>query len=258
MYHSKKKIMKKLTYTTRMFVAVFFGLLLTFGACKGPKGDKGDPGPQGVAGQNGQDGAAGPQGPAGPAGANGQDAFITLATPVSVTLQGAKLGDNSTHLGGSAADDNVQLNRLSEPVIYNYNTASSSGNLIIQLTNATGSNLSIFINSTAANIGALAVSNITMVNIFGGLRFPVTGGFHLKNIMQMDNALSNPDTIHITSVSYNSSTGILTLNMTLQDHSGDGDSNLNAVAQNLNGNTGPAGGTITMQIPVSNATSRTL
>lgn len=250
--------MKKLTYTTRILVAVFFGLLLTFGACKGPKGDKGDPGPQGVAGQNGQDGAPGPQGPAGPAGANGQDAFITLATPVSFTLQGARLSDNTTHLGGSPADDNVQLNRLSQTVVYNYNTSSSTGSLFIQLTNATGSNLGVFLQSTANNIGALAVSNITGVNINGQVRVPVTGGFHQKSLGIFDSSINNPDTINITSVSYNSSKGILTLNITLQDHSGDGDGNTNAVAQNLNGNTAPASGTITMQIPVANVTSRTL
>lgn len=247
--------MKKFTYTTRIFVAVFFGLLLTFGACKGPKGDKGDPGPQGVAGQNGQDGAAGPQGPA---GANGQDAFITLATPVSITLQGARLSDNTTHLGGSPADDNVQLNRLSNPVSYNYNLSSSLGSLSISLTNATGSSVIIFINSTAANISALAAANITSFSFFATLRVPVTGGFHSKSVSIFDPNLSNPDSINITAISYNTSTGILTLNITLQDHSGDGDGNSAAIANTLNGNTGTAGGTITMQIPVANVTSRTL
>jgi hypothetical protein len=244
--------MKKLTYTTRIFVAVFFGLLLTFGACKGPKGDKGDPGPAG------QDGAAGPQGPAGANGSNGQDAFITLATPVSITLSGAKLSDNSTHLGGSPADDNTTLNRLTQPVMYNYNTNSSNGSLLIDLTNNLGSTLNIFIQSSAANIGAMNASNISQISIFGQLRFSVTGGLHIKNLGLMDNQLNNPDTINITSISYNSSTGILTLNLQLQDHSGNADGNGNAVAQGLNGNTGAASGTINMQIPVTNATSRTL
>ncbi|MCS6795898.1 MAG: collagen-like protein, partial [Raineya sp.] len=109
--------MKKVTYTTRILAALFFGLLLTVGACKGPKGDKGDPGP---AGQDGAPGAQGPQGPQGPAGANGQDAFITLATPVNIVIKKAKLSNNITHLGGTSADDNVQLNRLMQPAFYNY------------------------------------------------------------------------------------------------------------------------------------------
>lgn len=244
--------MKKLTYTTRIFATLLLSGLLMISACKGPKGDKGDPGPQGEAG------AAGPQGPAGPAGANGQDAFITLATPASFTLQGAKLSDNTTHLGGSPADDNVQLNRLSQAVTYNYSLSSSSGNLVIQLTNATGSSLNISLQSTATNIGAVTTSNIQFVSINGLVRVPVTGGFHQKNFGIFDSNLGNVDTINITSISYNSSTGTLTLNITLQDDSGNADGNGNAVAQTLNGNTGPAGGTITMQIPVSNATSRTL
>lgn len=244
--------MKKLTYTTRIFATLFLGGLLMVGACKGPKGDKGDPGPQGEAG------APGPQGPAGPAGANGQDAFITLATPASLTLQGAKLSDNTTHLGGSPADDNVQLNRLSQAVTYNYNISSLTGSLSIQLINATGSYLNISLQSTATNIGAVAASNINNVFISGQLRIPVTGGFHQKYFTISDGNLSNVDTINITSISYNSSTGTLTLNITLQDDSGNADGNGNAVAQTLNGNTGPAGGTITMQIPVTNVTYRTL
>ncbi|MDW8295889.1 MAG: collagen-like protein [Raineya sp.] len=252
--------MKKVTYTTRILAALFFGLLLTVGACKGPKGDKGDPGP---AGQDGAPGAQGPQGPQGPAGANGQDAFITLATPVSITLQGARLSDNTTHFGGSTADDNVQLNRLSQPVVYNFNTNTNSGNLIAQVTNASGSTLNLFISSTASNIGALSASNISSMNINATLRVPVTGGFHQKNFGIFDPNFSTMgnahlDTFHVTSISYNSTTGILTLNITLQDHSGDGDGNARAVGQALNGDTGPAGGTITMQIPVSNVTSRTL
>lgn len=244
--------MKKLTLTTRIFVALFFGLLLTFGACKGPKGD---PGPQGPAGANGQDG---PAGPAGPAGANGQDAFITLATPTSLKLVGAKLSDNSTHLGGSSADDIVNFNRLNQPAYYNYQISSNSGFLFFNLSNAQGSTLFLSISSTANNLGSLAATNITNFSINSIVRVPVSGGFHQKNFFASDTALGNDDTIKIDAISYNSSTGILTLNFTLQDHMGDADSNANAIASSLNGDTGPASATITMQIPVANLTSRTL
>ncbi|PKQ68245.1 hypothetical protein Rain11_1713 [Raineya orbicola] len=102
-------------------------------------------------------------------------------------------------------------------------------------------------------------SNISQIIIGGQLRFSVTGGLHIKSLGGLaDTQLNNPDTINITSISYNSSTGILTLNLQLQDHSGNADGNGNAVAQVLNGNTGAASGTINMQIPVTNATSRTL
>ncbi len=253
MFHLKKdKIMKKLTLTTRILAALFLGLVITFGACKGPKGDKGDPGPQGPAGQ---DGAAGPQGPA---GANGQDAFITLATPASITLVGAKLSDNTTHLGGSPADDVINFNRLNQPAYYNYNSSSSTGSLFFNLSNAQGSTFFLNISSSAPNLGSLAVSNINNLSVSSTVRVPITGGFHQKSFSAGDSNLANDDTIKINAISYNGSTGILTINLTLQDHSGDGDGNGNAIANILNGNTGPASATITMQIPVANVTSRTL
>ncbi|MFN3316608.1 MAG: hypothetical protein ACK40K_07335, partial [Raineya sp.] len=203
-------------------------------------------------GVNGQDGAPGAP------GAPGQNAFITLATPVNVTLVGAKLSDNTTHLGGSSADDVMSLNRLSEPVYYNYNTLSSSGLMQISLQDAVGSSMFVSIQSSASNISALAASNITSFFVSASLKFPVTGGYHQKDFSTFDPNLNNPDTININAISYNSSTGILTLNLTLQDDTGDGDSNTDAIKQALNGNTGPASGTITMQIPVANVTSRTL
>ncbi len=254
MFHLKKDIiMKKLTLTTRILAALFLGLVITFGACKGPKGDKGDPGPQGPAGQ---DGAAGPQGPA---GANGQDAFITLATPASITLVGAKLSDNTTHLGGSPADDVINFNRLNQPAYYNYNSSSSTGSLFFNLSNAQGSTFFLNISSSAPNLGSLAVSNINNLSVSSTVRVPITGGFHQKSFSAGDTNLTNDDTIKINTISYNGSTGILTINLTLQDNlSVDGDGNGRAIATTLNGDTGPASATITMQIPVANVTSRTL
>ncbi|GAB4132349.1 MAG: hypothetical protein OHK0045_15690 [Raineya sp.] len=253
--------MEKITSFTRTLAVLLLGLGLTLGACKGPKGDKGDPGPQGAAGTNGQDGPQGPQGPAGANGANGQNAFITLATPVNVTLVGAKLSDNTTPLGGSTADDNVQLDRVAAPIRYVFNTSSGTGTMFIDISNATGSRMIFHLQSTASDLSSLATSNIN--NIFlnsasPGLLFPVTGGFHGKAFFSNDSALSNPDTINITAISYNSGTGILTLNLQLQDDIGDGDANNNAVRQALNGDTGAASATISMQIPVSNVTQRTL
>jgi len=108
-------------------------------------------------------------------------------------------------------------------------------------------------------------SNIKSFNINGDLYFPaVGGGLHAKfisiseNVLVPPTSLTNPDTINITALSYNASTGILTLEFTIQDHSGDGDGNTNAVAQILNGNTGTASGEFKIQVPVSNVTSRTL
>ncbi len=235
MFHLKKDIiMKKLTLTTRILAALFLGLVITFGACKGPKGDKGDPGPQ------------------------GQDAFITLATPASIKLVGAKLSDNTTHLGGSPADDVINFNRLNQPAYYNYNYSSSTGSLSFGLSNAQGSTFVLYISSSAPNLGSLAVSNIIDFSVISTVRVPITGGFHQKSFIVDDSNLGNDDTIKIDAISYNGSTGILTINLTLQDHSGDGDGNGNAIANILNGNTGPASATITMQIPVANVTSRTL
>ncbi|MCS6796185.1 MAG: hypothetical protein NZ516_09520, partial [Raineya sp.] len=72
-------------------------------------------------------------------------------------------------------------------------------------------------------------------------------------------SLTNPDTIRIDALSYNSTTGILTLNLTLRDSSGNEDGNGTPINSMLNNNTETDGEVvITMQIPVSNVTSRTL
>lgn len=265
--------MKRLHFLSQVFFVLFIALVASVYSCKGPKGDKGDPGPQGPAGQNGQngqDGAPGPQGPQGPPGAPGQDAFVILATPTEVELFGARLSNNQD-FGGDPQPDKISMNRLigANRLYYDFNVGNNEGYILggayspflPYIANADGARLGFYIRSSSNSISGINASNVLEFEITGYFLVNTSNGWHAKSLSVNDTSLNNDDTIKINSISYNSTTGILTIDVTLQDDAdvdGNGDFIQSAGVLNC-ASAGPnCKANIKIYVPAAQANSRTL